>query len=155
VIVKSIVKNLRMGAPQHSKRLRHLSTKNLYFIINMEQALHELETRVLPCLDDVSLENPEAQHCLEEVRTLLGRARELLQGTLTNPEAQYQESLQFYQSLAQVLPLMVLLQSSGPPPPDPYTEDNLPGTPSSDQSDEDSFGLALRRFIQRLYDFEF
>jgi len=105
----------------------------------MEQALHELETRVLPCLDDVSIENPEAQHCLEEVRTLLGRARELLHGTLTNPEAQYQESLQFYQSLAQVLPLMVLLQSFESPPSVPDTEDNLPDTQSSDLSDEDSF----------------
>jgi len=111
----------------------------LYFIIKMEQALYELENRVLPHLEDVNLENPEAQHCLEEVRTLLGRARELLHGTLTNPEAQYQESLQFYQSLAQVLPLMVLLQSSGPQPHDPDTVDNLPDTQSSDLSDEDSF----------------
>ena len=105
----------------------------------MEQALYELENQVLPHLEDVNLENPEAQHCLEEVRTLLGRARELLHGTLTNPEVQYQESLQFYQSLARVLPLMVLLQSSESPPPDSDMEDNLPGTPSSDQSDEDSF----------------
>jgi|DEB0MinimDraft_6_1074348.scaffolds.fasta_scaffold01208_4 hypothetical protein len=128
-----------MGEPRHSKRLRYLSITILYFIIKMEQALYELENRVLPHLEDVNLENPEAQHCLEEVRTLLDRVRELLHGTLTNPEAQYQESLQFYRSLAQVLPLMVLLQSFESPPHVPDTVDNLPGTPSSDQSDEDSF----------------
>ena len=105
----------------------------------MEQALYELETHVLPYLDDVNLDNPDAQHCLEEARGLLERAQELLRGAVLDPGAQYQESLRFYQCMARVLPLMVLLQSSGPQPPDPDTVDNLPDTQSSDLSDEDNF----------------
>ena len=104
-------------------------------IINDINHIHEDLLRV----ENSDMENFAVQHCIEEVSTLIGRIREILHGILTNPEAQYQESLQFYQSLAQVLPLMVLLQSSGPPPPDPDTVDNLPDTQSSDLSDEDSF----------------
>jgi tyrosyl-tRNA synthetase len=63
-----------MVGPRHSKRLPHLSIRTPYIIAKMDQALYELENRVLPHLEDVNLENPEAQHCLEEVRTLLGRA---------------------------------------------------------------------------------
>ena len=107
----------------------------------MDQIIHDIDhiREDLLRLESDDMESFAVQHCIEEVSTLIGRIREILHGILTNPEAQYQESLQFYQSLAQVLPLMVLLQSSELPPPDPYTEDNLPGTPSSDLSDEDSF----------------
>ena len=51
-----------MGEPQHSRRLRYLSTVILYFIIKMEQALYELENQVLPHLEDVNLETVSYTH---------------------------------------------------------------------------------------------
>lgn len=107
----------------------------------MEQILQDIDhiREDLLRLESNSMESFTVHYCIEEVNTLIGRIREIIHGTLTNPEAQYQESLQFYRNLSQILPLMVLLQSFESPPLDHGTEENLPDTPSSSQSDEDSF----------------
>ena len=105
-------------------------------------ALYELESHVLPHLETINQVDPAVQHCLEEARTLLRRAQDLLQGAIVDPQTQYEESQRFYQALARVLPLMVMIESSAPPLPDQNEVGNSPDTPSSDLSDEDSFDPA-------------
>ena len=102
-------------------------------------ALYELETKVLPHLETISQDDPAVFHCLEEARTLLQRAQDILQMAVLDPRTHYTESQRFYHNLAQILPLMVLLESVSPPPPDPDAVGNSPDTPSSDLSDEDSY----------------
>ena len=102
-------------------------------------ALYELEAHVLPHLETISQADPAVHHCLEEARTLLQRAREILQAAVLDPQTHYTESQRFYHNLARILPLMVLLESVSPPPPAPGEVGNSPDTPSSDLSDEDSY----------------
>ena len=102
-------------------------------------ALYELETKVLPHLETISQADPAVHHCLEEARTLLLRAQDILQAAVIDPQTHYTESQRFYHNLARILPLMVLLESVSPPPPALDEGDNSPDTPSSDLSDEDSY----------------
>jgi hypothetical protein len=102
-------------------------------------ALYDLEAHVLPHFETISQADPAVYHCLEEARTLLHRAQEILQAAVLDPQTHYEESRRFYRNLARVLPLMVVLESFGPPPPDPGEVGNSPDTPSSDQSDEDNY----------------
>ena len=104
--------------------------------------LYDLESHVLPHLDTISQVDPAVQHCLEEARTLLRRAQNILQAAVLDPQSYYQESRRFYHNLARVLPLMVALESFAPPPPDPGEVGNSPDTPSSDLSDEDNYDPA-------------
>ena len=105
-------------------------------------ALYDLESHVLPHLETINQVDPAVQHCLEEARTLLRRAQDILQAAVLDPQAQYEESQRFYRALYQVLPLMIALESSGPPLPDQDEVGSLPDTLSSDLSDEDSFDPA-------------
>ena len=107
----------------------------------MELALYEFENaypRILSYLD-VETEDPAIKYCMEQTKHHLKAAHELLEGALLNPQTHYDDAHAFYQTLWKVLPLMVLLQSSESPPPDPVEEGSLPDTQSSDQSDQDTF----------------
>ena len=102
-------------------------------------ALYDLESHVLPHLNTITHTDPHVKYCLEQAKHHLKLAQELLTGAVLDPKTHFDDAQEFYQTLSRVLPLMVLARSFEPPPPDPGMEDNLPGTPSSDQSDEDSF----------------
>ena len=101
-----------------------------------EPALYDLEVHVLPHLLNINQADPAVRHCLEEARTLLHRAQEILQA---DPPTQYEESQRFYRALYQVLPPMAALESPAPQPLDPGEEENSPDTPSSVLSSQDIF----------------
>jgi hypothetical protein len=83
--------------------------------------------------------NEYEKFCVEEAEYHLQRAREILTEGLRNPKKYHDESKEFYGMLVKLLPFMVLLQHNESPHHDSETEESLPGTPSSDLSDEDSF----------------
>ena len=107
----------------------------------MELALYELESvypRILSHLESEH-EDPAVQHCIEQAKHHLDLTRELLSGALLNPQTHYDDARAFYQTLWRILPLMALMRSFEPPLSDQGEGENLPDTPSSDLSDEDSF----------------
>ena len=102
-------------------------------------ALYELESHVCPHLENINQTDPAVQHCMEQAKFHLKTAHELLEAAVLGPQTQYDDDLAFYQKLARVLPLMVLMQTFESPPPDQVEEENLPDTPSSVLSSQDIF----------------
>jgi hypothetical protein len=83
--------------------------------------------------------NEYEKFCVDEADYHLQRARELLTEGLCNPKKYHDECKEFYRILAKVLPFMILIQHNESLHHDSETEESSPGTPSSTQSDEDSF----------------
>lgn len=83
--------------------------------------------------------NEHEKFCVDEANYHLQRAQELLTEGLRNPKKYHDESKQFYGMLVKLLPFMVLIQHNESLRPDSETEESLPDTPSSTQSDEGSF----------------
>lgn len=83
--------------------------------------------------------NEYEKFCVEEAEYHLQRARELLTEGLKYPKKYHDESKEFYKTLAKVLPFMVWIQHNESLHHDPETEENLQYTPSSNQSDSDSY----------------
>lgn len=79
------------------------------------------------------------QFCLDEAMYHMDRAKEALTEGLRDPKKYHDEAKAFYKILAKLFPLMLLLQCNGLQPGDSETEENLPGTPSSSQSESGSF----------------
>jgi len=107
----------------------------------MELALYEFENaypRILSYMD-VESEDPAVKHCMEQAKFHLKTTRELLEAAVIGPRRQYDDDRAFYQKLARVLPLLVLMQTFESPPPDLVEEENSPGTPSSVLSSQDIF----------------
>jgi len=102
-------------------------------------ALYELESHVCPHLENINQTDPAVQHCMEQAKFHLKTAHELLEAAVLGPQTQYDDDRAFYQKLARVLPLMVLMQTFESPPPDQVEEENLPDTPSSVLSSQDIF----------------
>ena len=102
-------------------------------------ALYELESKVLPHLENINQTDPAVQHCMEQAKFHLKTAHELLEAAMSDPQTQYDDDRVFYRRLSQVLPLMVLMQSLESPPPDPFEEENSPDTPTSILSSQDIF----------------
>lgn len=101
----------------------------------IEHALHHLETLVLPTNDS----DPHVQYCIEEAQIHLTKAREFLASALIDPKKQYEESLEFYKMMFQILPMVTILQSYEPPLLGQETVDNLSDTQSSIPSTEDNY----------------
>lgn len=107
-------------------------------------ALYEIESarpRILSYLDR-TYEDPAVQHCVDQAKHHLKVAHELLEGAVLNPQTHYDDARTFYQMLWKVLPLMTLLQSFEPQPPDQVEEGSSPDSPLSTQSSQDTFELA-------------
>ena len=83
--------------------------------------------------------NEHERFCVNEANYHLQRAQELLTEGLRNPKKYHDESREFYRMLTKLLPFMVLIQHNESLRPDSETEESLPGTPSSTQSDSDSY----------------
>ena len=83
--------------------------------------------------------NEYEKFCVDEANYHLQRAQELLTDGLRNPKKYHDESKQFYGMLVKLLPFMVLIQHNESLRPDSETEESLPDTPSSTQSDSGSF----------------
>lgn len=83
--------------------------------------------------------NEHEKFCVDEANYHLQRAQELLTDGLRNPKKYHDESKQFYGMLVKLLPFMVLIQHNESLRPDSETEESLPDTPSSTQSDSGSF----------------
>ena len=83
--------------------------------------------------------NEYEKFCVDEANYHLQRAQELLTEGLRNPKKYHDESKQFYGMLVKLLPFMVLIQHNESLRPDSETEESLPDTPSSTQSDSGSF----------------
>ena len=90
-------------------------------------------------IENTNDSNPHVQHCLEEAKIYLIKAQEILVSARVNPQKQYEESLEFYKIMFQMLPVITLLQSYGPQLLYQEKEDNLSNTQSSNPSDEDNF----------------
>lgn len=113
----------------------------------MELALYEFESaypRILSHLESEH-DDPAVQHCIEQAKHHLDLTRELLSGAVVNPQTHYDDARAFYRTLWRILPLMALIQSFESPLPGQDVEENLPDTPSSNLSDEDSFDPATPR----------
>lgn len=104
-------------------------------------ALYDLESHVLPHLQNIEQSDPTVRYCMEQAKFHLDAARDLLSGAVLDPQTHYDDALEFYRILKRVLPLMVLFRSFEPPLPDHNTEENLSDTQLSDQSDADNFEL--------------
>jgi len=102
-------------------------------------ALYDMESHTHPHLENINETDPAVQHCMEQAKFHLKTARELLQSAVLAPQTQYDDDRAFYQKLARVLPLMVLMQVYESPPPDQVEEENSPDTPSSVLSSQDIF----------------
>jgi hypothetical protein len=83
--------------------------------------------------------NEYEKFCVDEANYHLQRAQELLTEGLRNPKKYHDESKDFYRMLVKLLPFMVLIQHNESLRPDSETEESLPDTPSSTQSDSGSF----------------
>ena len=83
--------------------------------------------------------NEYEKFCVDEANYHLQRAQELLTEGIRNPKKYHDESKQFYGMLVKLLPFMVLIQHNESLRPDSETEESLPDTPSSTQSDSSSF----------------
>lgn len=105
----------------------------------IEFTLQQLETHVLPTIENTNDPNPYVQHCLEEAKIHLLKAQECLVSARVNPQKQYEESLDFYNVMFKLLPVITMLQSYGPQLLALETEDNLSNTQSSNPSTEDNF----------------
>lgn len=105
----------------------------------IELILQQLETYVLPTIENTDNPNPHVQHCLEEAKMHLIKAREFLVSAIVNPQKQYEESLEFYTFMFQILPVITVLQSYGPQLLGLETVDNLSDTQSSNPSTEDNY----------------
>ena len=104
-------------------------------------ALYEFENarpRILSYLE-CTHEDPAVQHCVDQAKHHLKLVHELLEGAVLNPQTHYDDARTFYQTLWKVLPLMTLLQSFEPQPPDPVEGGSSPDTLSSTQSSQDIF----------------
>jgi hypothetical protein len=105
----------------------------------IELTLQQLETYVLPIIENTDDPNPYVQHCLEEAKMHLIKAQECLTSALVNPQDKYEESLEFYKIMFQILPIITLLQFYGPQLLYQEMEGNLSDTQSSNPSNEDNF----------------
>jgi hypothetical protein len=83
--------------------------------------------------------NEHEKFCVDEANYHLQRAQELLTEGLRNPKKYHDESREFYRMLTKLLPFMVLIQHNESLRLDSETEESLPSTPSSTQSDSDSY----------------
>lgn len=83
--------------------------------------------------------NEHEKFCVDEANYHLQRAQELLTEGLRNPKKYHDESKDFYRMLVKLLPFMVLIQHNESLRPDSETEESLPDTPSSTQSESGSF----------------
>jgi len=83
--------------------------------------------------------NEHEKFCVDEANYHLQRAQELLTEGLRNPKKYHDESREFYRMLTKLLPFMILIQHSESLRPDSETEESLPSTPSSTQSDSGSY----------------
>ena len=104
----------------------------------IELTLQKLETYVLPTIENTDDPNPHVQHCLEEAKMHLLKAQEFLTSALVDPQKQYEESLEFYKMMFQVLPIITILQSYGPQLLGQEMVDNLSDMQSSTPSTEDN-----------------
>jgi len=104
-------------------------------LVMIELTLQQLETYVLPTIENTNDPNPHVQYCIEEARMHLIKAREFLISARINPQKQYEESLELYKM---VLPIMTIVQFYGPQLLDLETVDNLSHTQSSNPSTEDN-----------------
>ena len=104
-------------------------------------ALYEIETCVQNCphLENINQTDPAVQYCMQQAKFHLKTAHELVEAAVLGPQTQYDDDRVFYQRLARVLPLLVLMQTFESPPPAPVEEENLPDTPSSVLSSQDIF----------------
>jgi len=83
--------------------------------------------------------NEHEKFCVDEANYHLQRAQELLTEGLRNPKKYHDEAREFYRMLTKLLPFMVLIQHNESLRPDSETEESLPSTPYSTQSDSDSY----------------
>ncbi len=84
-------------------------------------ALYEIESHVNPHLENINQTDPAVQYCMEQAKFHLKTAHELLEAAVLGPQTQYDDARAFYQKLAKVLPLMVLMQTYESLPPDPVS----------------------------------
>lgn len=107
-------------------------------------ALYEVESarpQILSYLDR-TYEDPAIQHCVNQAKHHLKLVHEFLEGAVLDPQRHYDDDRTFYRTLWRVLPLMTLLQSFEPQPPDPVEGGSSPDSPLSTQSSQDTFELA-------------
>jgi hypothetical protein len=83
--------------------------------------------------------NEDEKFCVDEANYHLQRAQELLTEGLRNPKKYHDDSKEFYRMLTKLLPFMILIQHNESLRPDSETGESLPSTPSSTQSDSDSY----------------
>ena len=83
--------------------------------------------------------NEYQKFCVDEAEYHLQRARELLTDGLRNAKKYHDDTKEFYKILAKVLPFMVWIQHNESLHYDPQTAENSQYTPSSNQSDSDSY----------------
>jgi glutathionylspermidine synthase len=80
------------------------------------------------------------QFCVDEADFHLQRARELLTEGLKEPKKYYDEAQEFYKTMIKLIPFMFLIQQRDElPQPDLNESGSSPSSPSSVQSDEDSY----------------
>ena len=87
----------------------------------------------------LQLMNEYEQFCIDEAAYHMDRAKEVLTEGLLDPKKYHDEAKAFYKILAKLFPLMILMQHNEPQPHDSETEESLPDTPSSSQSDSSSY----------------